>query len=66
MDQMRVVTEAADTNMGQEDRENAGRALASTIKQSIGISVKINVLDAGGVARSEGKAVRILDNRPKT
>ena len=66
MDQMRVVTEAAHTNMGQEDRENAGRALASAIKQSIGISVKINVLDAGGVARSEGKAVRILDNRPKT
>ena len=66
MDQMRVVTEAAYTNMGQEDRENAGRALASAIKQSIGISVKINVLDAGGVARSEGKAVRILDNRPKT
>jgi phenylacetate-CoA ligase len=65
MDQMRVFTEAADASMGQEDRENAGRALASAIKQSIGISVKVNVLDAGDVARSEGKAVRIVDNRPK-
>lgn len=66
MDQMRIVTEAADSALGQEARETAGRALASAIKQSVGISVKIDVLDAGGVARSEGKAVRILDNRPKS
>jgi len=66
MDQMRIVTEAADSALGQEARETAGRALAFAIKQSVGISVKIDVLDAGGVARSEGKAVRILDNRPKS
>ena len=66
MDQMRIVTEAADSALGQEARETAGRALASAIKQSVGISVKIDVLDAGRVARSEGKAVRILDNRPKS
>ena len=66
MDQMRIVTEVADSALGHEARETAGRALASAIKQSVGISVKIDVLDAGGVARSEGKAVRILDNRPKS
>ena len=66
MDQMRIVTEVADSALGQEARETAGRALASAIKQSVGISVKIDVLDAGGVARSEGKAVRILDNRTKS
>ena len=66
MDQMRIVTEAADSALGQEARETAGRALTFAIKQSVGISVKIDVLDAGGVARSEGKAVRILDNRPKS
>jgi phenylacetate-CoA ligase len=66
MDQMRILTEAADSALGQEARETAGRALAFAIKQSVGISVKIDVLDAGGVARSEGKAVRILDNRPKS
>ena len=66
MDQMRIVTEVADSALEQEARETAGRALAFTIKQSVGISVKIDVLDAGGVARSEGKAVRILDNRPKS
>jgi phenylacetate-CoA ligase len=51
--------------MGAEDRETARRTLAAAIKQSVGISVKIDVMDAGGVARSEGKAVRILDKRPK-
>ena len=66
MDQMRIVTEVADSALGREARETAGRALASAIKQSVGISVKIDVLDAGRVARSEGKAVRILDNRPKS
>ncbi len=66
MDQMRIVTEVTDSALGHEARETAGRALASAIKQSVGISVKIDVLDAGGVARSEGKAVRILDNRTKS
>ena len=66
MDQMRIVTEVADSALGHEARETAGRALASAIKQSVGISVKIDVLDAGGVPRSEGKAVRILDNRTKS
>jgi phenylacetate-CoA ligase len=66
MDQMQVMTEASDTAMGPEDRATAGRELAAAIKQSIGISVKIDVKDVGGVARSEGKAVRIVDNRPKT
>ena len=65
MDQMRVITEASDAAMGAEDRETARHTLAAAIKQSVGISVKIDVIDAGGVARSEGKAVRILDKRPK-
>lgn len=65
MDQMRVITEASDAAMGKEGRETARRTLAASIKQSVGISVKIDVMDAGGVARSEGKAVRILDKRPK-
>ena len=41
------------------------KALSAQIKQTVGISVTVEVMDVGGVARSEGKAVRILDNRPK-
>lgn len=65
MDQMRIMTEIADAEVGIQARQEASHALASAIKQSIGISVKIEVLDIGGVPRSEGKAVRIVDDRPK-
>ena len=41
----------------------AGTALATRIKDSIGISVQITVGAPGSVARSQGKAVRIVDNR---
>lgn len=60
MDQMRVLCEAAD---GTADTEAATQTLAAHIKQSIGISVKVDVAAPGSVARSEGKAVRILDRR---
>ncbi|MEO0390451.1 MAG: phenylacetate--CoA ligase, partial [Pseudomonadota bacterium] len=58
MDQMCVLAEATGT-----ERDGPAKALAARIKQTIGISVKVNVADPGGVARSEGKAVRILDRR---
>ncbi|WP_299139276.1 phenylacetate--CoA ligase PaaK [uncultured Tateyamaria sp.] len=41
----------------------AGTALAARIKDSIGISVQVTVGAPGSVARSQGKAVRIVDNR---
>lgn len=65
MDQMRVVCECADASLGTADRDIAARALSAKIKQTVGISAKVDVTDVGGVPRSEGKAVRILDNRPK-
>ena len=60
MDQMRVLCEVADATC---DPDAASRVLAAQIKQVIGISVNVDVADVGGVARSEGKAVRILDRR---
>ena len=65
MDQMRVLCECADASVSAEMRETAAKAMSAHIKQTVGISVKIEVADVGGVARSEGKAVRIVDNRPK-
>ncbi|MEL7132579.1 MAG: phenylacetate--CoA ligase PaaK [Pseudomonadota bacterium] len=55
MDQMRVLCEGADPA--------AGPALAARIKDSIGISVEVTVGPEGSVARSQGKAVRIVDAR---
>ncbi|SDG65424.1 phenylacetate--CoA ligase PaaK [Sulfitobacter delicatus] len=65
MDQMRVLCECADASLPAEARAAAVKALSAQIKQTVGISVKVEVMDVGGVARSEGKAVRILDKRPK-
>jgi len=60
MDQMRVLCEAADSGC---DKVAAGKVLAARIKQTVGISVAVDVADVGQVARSQGKAVRIVDHR---
>ena len=65
MDKMRVLCECADASVSDDARAEAARALAAQIKQTVGISVAVDVADVGGVARSEGKAVRILDRRPR-
>ncbi len=62
MDQMTVLCEQADASV---NAGAAGAALKALIKQSIGVSVVVDIRPVGGVARSEGKAVRIVDKRPK-
>ena len=63
MDQLCVLAEAADASVLGAARDAAAKALSDRIKQIIGISVKVQVSDVGGVARSEGKAARIIDKR---
>lgn len=65
MDQMRVLCECADASVSVEARQAAVKTMSALIKQTVGISAKVDVTDVGGVPRSEGKAVRIVDNRPK-
>jgi phenylacetate-CoA ligase len=62
-DEMRVRVEPVEGAI--ELGESAAKELAVKIKQVVGVTVKIDVTNPGGVARSEGKAVRIVDNRPK-
>ncbi|MDU8910110.1 phenylacetate--CoA ligase PaaK [Aestuariicoccus sp. MJ-SS9] len=62
-DEMRVKVEHLPATAGEA--EAAGRELSSRIKQVVGVTVVVEVSAPGGVARSQGKAVRILDNRPK-
>lgn len=66
MDQMRVLCECADASLTDDARAAAAKAMSAQIKQTVGISIAVDVADVGGVARSEGKAVRIVDNRPKS
>ena len=66
MDQMRILTEASDPSANEPTRAEATAMLSAAVKQAVGISVKVEVGASGSVPRSEGKAVRIVDNRPKS
>ncbi len=48
-----------------ETRQEAAGELRHHIKALIGINTRVEVLDVGGVARSDGKARRIVDKRPR-
>jgi len=45
--------------------EAAGRELAALVKNTIGVSVAVDVIEPDGVERSMGKMRRIVDQRPK-
>lgn len=64
LDEMRVLTEALPQAASEEERTAAASALQALIKQTVGLSVKVVTGVPGSVARSQGKAVRIIDNRP--
>lgn len=55
-----VTTEGRHANQDQVAKE-----LAHHIKAVVGISTKIDILQPGEIPRSEGKAKRVFDNRPK-
>ncbi|MEM7057837.1 MAG: phenylacetate--CoA ligase PaaK [Pseudomonadota bacterium] len=65
MDELTVLTEALETTAGADARTANATDLAGRIKDVVGVTAKIDVADPGGVARSQGKAVRVVDNRPK-
>lgn len=64
MDEMGVHVELAE---GTPDAaaDAAVRELAAKIKSNVGVTAKVHLAPRGKVARSEGKAVRLIDNRPK-
>ena len=61
LDEMTVrVERASDAEAG-----GAGRELEHHIKSVIGVSARVDVCEPGTLARSEGKAKRVIDKRPK-
>lgn len=48
-----------------EQQESAAKQLQHDIKSYIGISTRVKPVDIGGIVRSEGKAKRVIDKRPK-
>ncbi|SMX42587.1 phenylacetate--CoA ligase PaaK [Octadecabacter ascidiaceicola] len=65
MDAMAINVEAATGAEGDATREMAGKLLSKKIKDVVGISTKVTVGETGTVERSQGKARRVVDNRPK-
>ena len=59
MDEMVVHVEQAPGASG------GAEALAARIKEAIGVTARVSVGPAGSVPRSQGKAVRVIDTRPK-
>ena len=65
MDAMRVFVEAMPDSTDEASKTAAARMLSKRIKDVVGVSTEIVVGEPGDVARSEGKAKRVVDNRGK-
>ncbi len=65
MDALTVLVEAAEGHSDSTERLEAAAALKKAVRDTSGLNVAVSVADPGGVERSQGKAVRILDKRPK-
>jgi len=64
MDMVRLSVEAREDTDAATHAEHA-YTLAHRIKTMVGISVKIDVTPAGSLPRSQGKAARVVDKRPR-
>ncbi len=65
MDTMVVHVEATQAAASEAERGASAMALGKKIKSIVGVSALVDVTEPGAVARSLGKAVRVVDNRPK-
>ncbi len=67
LDQLSVNVEAKKEvyDAGEEKRREIEGKVASHIKGNMGIGIKVNLKAPKSIARSEGKALRVIDERPK-
>ncbi len=66
MDEIEVIVEIRPEADTEDNRQRSAEALAKRIKETIGVTAKISVVDANTIVRSQGKAARIIDKRPRT
>jgi phenylacetate-CoA ligase len=62
LDELDVLVEA---RSGDADRAALARQAQHLIKAYIGVSTVVKVLEPGAIERSQGKAKRVIDKRPK-
>ena len=64
MDELTVRVEASEGLLGDEDVYSiVGRTLSATLQSTLGLGCRVEVVAPRQLLRSEGKAVRIVDNR---
>jgi phenylacetate-CoA ligase len=61
MDELTVLCEP----LASVDADGLRRRVEHALREATGLSMRVRVLEPGGVPRSEGKAVRVVDNRPR-
>jgi phenylacetate-CoA ligase len=64
LDELTVLVERAPA-AGAATGEAAGAQLAHRVKNLIGVSAEVRVVQSGGIERSMGKAKRVVDKRPR-
>jgi phenylacetate-CoA ligase len=62
LDELTVLCEPAAPDL---DRAALAQRTAHALQQATGLSMRVQVLPIGSVERSEGKAVRVVDRRPR-
>lgn len=65
MDQVRILVECR-AGASDENRAADGKSLAERIKRMIGVTVAVDIRPDGDLDRSEGKAQRVIDLRPRS
>jgi phenylacetate-CoA ligase len=65
LDEMEVLVEAAPETAAADARAQCAEKLAHHIKAIVGSTARVTVTDPGGVERSQGKARRVIDKRPR-
>jgi len=63
LDELTIRVEARPDSAGADDRRRAGAALAALVKDNLGVTVDVDVVEPNAIERSLGKAVRIVDLR---
>ena len=66
MDTMTVHVECLDPGASGDARRAMAAELSHHIKSVVGVSAAVDIADPGAVMRAEGKAKRVVDNRPKS
>ena len=63
LDELTVRVEARPDAGSHEQRDRAEQELGRLVKENVGLSVEVDVVEPGAIERSQGKAQRVLDLR---